>query len=125
MKTKYLVKIEFCYNGPPDFRGSTSTSKEVVIGVYGDVKKACEDGNKVLEELESRYPLNPAYNRKRRLSHTDASLRLISNLAYIKTPFTFYLSVKKLNYELMPAAIDDVLEDIDKYREYKKILEEE
>jgi hypothetical protein len=124
---KYLVTIEFRYSDAPKYDydyDSTSRNKEVTIGVYDDFDDACKGGNKVLEYLETKYKLNPNYNRKERFSKNGGCFgskrTLISNLAYIQTPFTFYAKITTLKYEdSIEDVIDSVANSVSNYRKYK------
>ena len=107
---QYLVQIEFRYNGADGY-----TSKTITLGVFDTRDAANDRGNKELELLESRFPLNPNWNKKERLSSNGGCFGkpnyLISDLGYLETPFDFFLSVKKLVYADLGPVIDNILSD--------------
>ena len=122
---KYLVTIEFRYSDMPKTEhDSDYRSKKVTIGVYDSFDEACLNGNNVLENLESRfdihtYPDGRKADKGRLSSHggyLGGKLDLISNLAYLKTPFTFYIQITTLKYENINESIDSVLSSIKRYR---------
>lgn len=126
---KELVTIEFRYRDKPinkDFSGS-KTSK-ITIGVYDTFKEAIEAGNKALENLESRFKLHkfPQGNNasKERFGEKNGCFgtqkRLITNLAYLQTPFEFYAKITKLEHIDLNSKIDDVLESLNRWRKFKK-----
>jgi len=107
---QYLVQIEFRYNGADGY-----TSKKVTLGVFDTRDAANDRGNKELEMLESRFPLNRHRLQKDRLSNTGGPwnwpVGLVSDLGYLETPFNFYLSVEKLVYTDLGPVIDNILSD--------------
>ena len=122
--TQELVTIEFRYRDKPtgDYDGGYR-SKTITIGVYDTFDEAVLEGNKVLEILESKYPLNPHYNRKDRFSKNGGCFgypkRLITNLAYLRTPFEFYAKIETLNYWDVEQTISETLEAITRYQDWK------
>ncbi len=131
---KYLVKIEFRYSdAPKKFSNSTYENKKVTIGVYDDYDEACLNGNKLLERLESMFPIHvfPKGNeaKRERFSKNGGCFggknALVTNLAYLKTPFDFYASIDTLKYEPIDESIHDVVEAVKRYRSYKIKQQEE
>jgi hypothetical protein len=120
--TKELLIIEFRYNDKPksEFFGGYKT-KTVTIGVFDTIDEAIVESNKVLEILESKFKLHvfPKGNLaiKDRFSLSN---RLISNLAYLQTPFDFYAKIKTLKYEELEQTIINILEANKRYIDYKK-----
>lgn len=117
---KYLVTIEFRYRGvrnnEPDSKCITKT-----IGIFGTKEEAYNEANKIFPELEKRWKLNPNYNIKERFK--KRSFNIISNLAYIKTPFNFFVKVTELHMvEDINEELDIVLADIDNYINLKEEL---
>ena len=115
---KYLVTIEFRYLDAPkhdhDFSHNTKT---ITIGVFDNFEDACNSGNKVLEnDFESRFELNKNWNRKERFSKNKT---LITDLAYLKTPFVFFAEITKLNHSPIEKMIDNVIEARNRYKDYK------
>jgi len=126
---KELVTIEFRYVDKPrseDFDGHES--KTITIGIFDTLDEAIVEGNKALEVFEKHFKLNTAWNRKERFSKNGgcfgSSKRLISNLAYLQTPFSFYAKIERLKYDDVEQTILNVLEARKKYDKYKRELDE-
>lgn len=122
MKTQYLTTIEFRYNDAPKYDigdGVQHLTKTITLGVFETITEANTAGNKVLESLESKFNLNPNYNRKQRLGGDKFTKNLISNLGYIQTPFTFYLKITELKYDDVEEVITNVLAANKRYKEFK------
>lgn len=126
---KYLVSIEFRYNQPPKYEDDyTFRSKKITIGVYNTFDEACEAGNEFVENLEGKFALHQfpdgSKAKKERFSKNGGCFgsknTLITNLAYLKTPFEFYAKITTLNYEDINVVINEVVESAKKYKEYKK-----
>jgi hypothetical protein len=129
---KYLVKIEFRYSDAPKSEGrGTSLNKTVTIGVYDTFDEACENGNKLLETLESKFQMHrfPKGNEAKRgrfsLNGGPFGTRnnLVTNLAYLNTPFDFFASIETLTFDSIDESIDEVLEAVKRYRAYKSSIE--
>ena len=125
---KYLVKIEFRYSDAPETEdGSTSRNKMVTIGVYDTFEDACLNGNNMLETLESKFELHQFPDgrkaSKERFSKNGGCFggknTLITDLAYLKTPFEFYAKIETLKYNTIDEAIEDVVNSSKRYRNYK------
>ena len=92
-KLGYIAQVEFRYTEET----STSTLYKIsnyTIGIYKHKSEAIIEANKILEQLELRYSLNPNGDKKERFKKD--SFNIISNLSYIDTPFSFYISIKPL-----------------------------
>jgi len=125
---KYLVDIEFRYHDvPKNEHFSGYESKTVTIGVYDTLEEANQEGNKMLEILESKFELHkfPAghYAARERFSKNGGCFGsrkdLVTNLAYLKTPFEFYAHVKRLKYLDLEETINDIVEAGKRYRKFK------
>lgn len=124
---KYLVTIEFRYNNAPHFSDSTYHIKTVTIGVYDDFEDACKYGNELLVNLESKFKLHRfpdgRYANKERFSKTGGCFGskrdLITDLAYLKTPFSFFAKITTLRFDDIDNVIVDIVEATNRYREYK------
>ena len=118
---KYLVTIEFRYSSPPTHEYSgTSRIKKVTIGVFDEIKIACIEGNKQLEILEKHFELNPNYNTKDRLKpNVNLGYPIVANW-YLKTPFEFFLKVETLHFESIEDTINNVVDCVKKYKEFKR-----
>jgi hypothetical protein len=131
---KFLVSIEFRYNDAPRYAdGGTHQNKEVTIGVFETFGAACAAGNKLMEEMESRFKLhrfpNGSEAAKERFSLHGGPFHskkdLITDLAYMKTPFNFFASIKTLRFDEIDTAINDVLAAVDRHKKYKTEEEED
>lgn len=128
---KYLVTIEFRYSDAPKTEdGCTLQSKTVTIGVYDNFDEACLKGNALLEKLESKFDIHTFPNgskaKKNRFSKNGGCFGskkdLVTNLAYLKTPFEFYAKIKTLKYSSIDESIDEVVESVKRYKSYKSTL---
>jgi hypothetical protein len=128
----FLVTIEFRYSDKPDSHDSTSRNKKVTIGVYDTFDEACIGGNKLMETLESKFPLHVFPNgrgtaKKERFSKNGGCFGskhvLISNLAYLKTPFVFYAKITTLKKTPVDDTINSVVNSVNRYKEYKNNCE--
>lgn len=134
MMEKYLVTIEFRYSKAPTSEWqSTHGNKKVTIGVYDTFDDACLNGNDLLEKLESKFDLHTFPSgikaKRKRFSKNGGCFgsknTLVTQLAYLKTPFEFYASITTLRHSPIDESIDEVVESVKKYREYKLKLQEE
>ena len=128
LKEQYLVTIEFRYSDEPKNElYSTSKNKIVTIGVYNSFEEACEGGNKVLENLENKFGLHTFPDgrqaNKERFSLNGGAFgskkTLITELAYLKTPFSFFAKITTLKYEDINESVQEVNEAVKRYRKYK------
>jgi hypothetical protein len=124
MQVKELVTIEFRYYDKPeseDFCGAKS--KIITVGVFDTLDEAIAAGNEALEVFENHFELNSHHKKRDRFSKNGGCFgtpnRLITNLAYLKTPFSFFAKITTLKYEPVENAILDVLEAKKRYNEYK------
>ena len=124
---KYLLTIEFRYQDMPKYENDSGSSiKKITLGVFDDFDDACKKGNNTMEYLESRFKLHVFPSgldaKKDRFSKNGGCFGgkkdLISNMAYLKTPFTFYAKITTLKYDSIEQSIDDVLESIKRYKNY-------
>ncbi len=126
---KYLVKIEFRYSDAPksESRG-TSNSKTITIGVYDSFDEAIEKGNKTLERLESKFDIHTFPDgrkaKKERFSKNGGCFgtanTLVTNLAYLKTPFEFYAKITTLKHLNLDEVIPDLIEAKKRYISFKQ-----
>lgn len=111
---KYLVAVDFRYNGKPDKIGCTTYSKTLTIGIYNSFDDAIESGNKFLEYMESIFNLR--HSKRDRFGKTNGPFRdkttLISNLGYLKTPFVFYAKITTLNFADQGEFIAGILSEL-------------
>jgi len=130
---KYLVTIEFRYKDAPKHEGGTIyKTKEVTLGVFDSFDDACKCGNELMENLESKYPLNVFANGqqapKERFSKNGGPFGykkdLISPLGYLKTPFDFYAKIQTLRYDDVNGALAEVVEAVKRYRQHKANAED-
>jgi len=125
---KYHVNIEFRYEDKKFDRDDTDyVSKEITIGVFDTIEEANEKGNKMLELLESRFELHvfPGGRKapKERFSKNGGCFgtakSLITDMAYLKTPFKFFARVQKLKYDNLDESITEAVDAMKRYRDYK------
>lgn len=127
IKEQFLVKLELRYSDAPDSIDSTHRTKKITIGVYDDFDTACINGNALLETLESKFPLHRfpdgRYAKKERFSKTGGCFgypnTLVTNMAYLKTPFAFYAKIVTLKYHSVEESIEEAINAIKRYRDYK------
>lgn len=126
--TKELVIIEFRYHDKPKYdRDSGSATKKITVGVFDTLDEAIVEGNKALEVFEKHFQIHKFPNgseaKKDRFGKNNGCFgsanRLITQLAYLKTPFSFYAKIEKLTYGDLEQTILDVLDATKRYREYK------
>lgn len=126
---KYLVRIDFRYSDAPKTEdGCTSKNKMVTIGVYDTFEDACQNGNNLLEVLESKFELHQfpdgSKASKERFSKNGGAFgskkTLVTDLAYLKTPFNFYAEIETLKYSPIDEVIEDVVNATKRYRDYKQ-----
>jgi hypothetical protein len=118
----YLVDLELRYTDKPrngnDY--ADHVSKTITVGIFDTYEEAVQAGNAMLEaELESRFPLNKNYMKKNRFGENYTKY-LISDLAYLTTPFSFFSHIKKLELGSVGAAIEEAVKAVNRYREWKK-----
>lgn len=118
---KYLLTIEFRYLTKPLNEDEFSLkNKKITIGIYEDFQVACDFGNKIMENLESKFQLHKFPDGrvadKERFSKNGGYVGyqkdLIVNLAYLKTPFEFYAKITTLEYTDINNVIDEIMESI-------------
>lgn len=128
MNTKYLLTSEFRFTSVNKDKTNTNyNNKTITIGVFDTFEDACKEGNKNLEIMESRFSLHkfPQGHSapKERFSENggcfNSRKNLITNLAYLKTPFEFYFKITDLNYQDIDSFIDDTLSSVNEYREWR------
>lgn len=121
---KELVTIEFRYRDKPKGEwDSVHQNKTITIGVFDTLEEAIVEGNKALEIFEKHFKLNTAWNKKERFSKNGGCFgtanRLITDLAYLQTPFSFFAKIEKLTYADVEETILGVLEANKRYKDYK------
>jgi hypothetical protein len=127
---KYLVAIEFRYSDAPKFENDsgTSNSKTITIGVYDNFDEAIEKGNKALEKLESKFAIHTFPDgrkaTKERFSKNGGCFgtanKLVTDLAYLKTPFSFYAKITTLKHLDLDEAIFDLIEARNRYVSFRE-----
>lgn len=131
--TKELVKIEFRYKDKSLNNDSSNyVSKTITIGIYSSFDEACIHGNALMENLENKFKLhsfpNGNFAQKERFSKNGGCFgypkRLITNLAYLQTPFEFYAQIIKLELSDIDKTILEILEANKRYKEFKNSIED-
>lgn len=122
---KYLVDLELRYTDKPKDHNDypDHVSKTITVGIYDTYEEAVQAGNVMLEaELESKFPLNKNWNKKSRFGETYTKC-LISDLAYLTTPFSFFAHIKKLRISSVGEAIEEAVNAQGRYEEWKKTID--
>lgn len=119
---KYLVTIEFRYTSKREYSsgGNIGVSKTITIGMFDNFDTACIEGNKALEVMESKFKPNiyadgrtaPKERFSKNGGAFNSSHTLITNLGYLKTPFSFFAKIGTLHHEDTAQAIEEVLKDL-------------
>ena len=119
---KYLFTIEFRYYAKPKHEDNDRNyrTKTITIGVYETIEESIIEGNKCLEQFEKRFKLHKFPNgnnaNKDRFSKNGGGFgsfnNLVTNLAYLKTPFDFYAKIDTLHYGDLNETITNVLAEI-------------
>lgn len=119
---KYLLTIEFRYTIMPKDEDSSSDSKTktITIGVYDDKDTAIKQGNNTLEVLESRYKIHTYPDGreavKERFGKNNGCFgyakNLVTNMAYLKTPFQFFAKITTLKHEPLLQTIDNIVTEL-------------
>lgn len=125
---KYLITLEFRYLDSLNDDDYSNKSKTITIGVYDDFEEACREGNKTLEQLESKFELHTFPDgrkaNKDRFSKNGGCFgsknTLVTNLAYLKTPFEFYAKITTLKYDSVEETVLEVLGAGKRYKKYKQ-----
>jgi len=124
---KFLLTIEFRYNDSPE-HGGEFICKTITLGVFDTRDEANTTGNKAMEIFENHFKLNPNYNKKERFSNNGGCFGsphdLITNLAYLQCPFSFFAKITKLKYDDVEQTILEVIEATKRYRKYKQSIQE-
>lgn len=104
-KEQYIVEIEFRYSDKPkDSSETTTVSRTTTLGVFDTFDKAIIVGNKALETLENNFEIHTYPDGRKALQERFSKnggcfgipKTLITNLAYLKTPFEFYAKIRKV-----------------------------
>ena len=104
-----MAQIEFRYCWQ-DVDDETQYKSELcTIGVYNTIEDAVREGNKELEKIDSRFPLNPNYNVKRRFETRPRFGNLITELDWVRTPFQIFANIVELKHKDITATIDNIL----------------
>jgi len=131
--TKELLTIEFRYTdiskGEFDTEHKNTT---ITIGVFDTLEEAIVEGNKALQVFEKHFKIHVFPDgreaKKDRFSKNGgcfgSACRLVTPLAYLKTPFEFYAKITKLTYKDVEQTIIEVLEANKRYKEYKNKISE-
>lgn len=126
---KFLVTIEFRYRDAPELY----PEKVITIGVYDTFDDACNNGNFLMQTLESKYPLHKFPNgteaKKERFSKYGAPFRtkltLITDTAYLKTPFVFSAKITTLKFDDVEKTIDEIEAAVKRFKEHKSSEDDE
>lgn len=130
---KYLVTVEFRYLDDPSYGFSEYKTKNVTLGVYDDFDAACAAGNNILENLESKFsihtfPTGQQANKERFSKNGgcfNSKKTLVSNLAYLKTPFYFCAKITTLDYLDIDETVSEILCARKRWKAYKEKIDTE
>lgn len=125
---KFLVTIEFRYE-----TRFCDREKVVTIGVYDTFEDACDNGNFLMETLESKYPLHEFPDgteaKKERFSKYGGPFgtkkNSIADSAYLKTPFAFFAKITTLKFDDVDKTIGEIEAAVKKFKEYMSSEDEE
>lgn len=118
-KNKFLLTLELRYNNSPKDEESEYAqfiSDIITIGIYDTKEYANLHGNFVLEILESKFSLNEFWKRKERFNNKEY---LISDLGYLKTPFSFFLKITELKFSDLEERINRAVKATERYKNFK------
>lgn len=127
--TKELVTIEFIYLGvPKGVWDSEHKTKTITIGVFDSFEEACQEGNKVLQILEKKIKKHVFPDGREAVPERfsknggcfESEKRLISDLAYLKTPFSFFAKITKLKFDSIIDSIEEILDARKRYSKHQK-----
>lgn len=128
---KYLLTIEFRYEDAPKYEegGFEYINKIVTIGVYESFDDACINGNSLLEILESKFSIHTFPDgreaKKERFSKNGGCFgsknTLVTDMAYLKTPFRFFAKIDTLKYSSISESIEDALSATKRRKAYNSI----
>ena len=120
-KDEYLVTVDFRYHILGKYKDEIEyKSKEIVIGVYKDFNNACKYGNNFLIKMEKKFNLHvfPGGRKakKERFSKNGGAFgsrkNLITNMAYLKTPFDFFAKITTLHFNNIDLVVDDITDSL-------------
>lgn len=124
---KFLLTIEFRYDDAPKYKEDRSPqyiTKTITIGVFDTRDEANISGNKALEIFESKFKLNPHYNRKERFSNNGGGFGspkdLICDGTWVMTPFSLFAKIEKLKYGDVEQTIDEAVGACKRYLDFKR-----
>lgn len=97
------------------------------IGVYDKAEDAYDSGNKICELLESIYKKHifpsGAEAKKEKFSKNGGPFgypnHLITNMAYLHTPFDFFLKITKLKYNDIKDILNEANKACERYSKFK------
>lgn len=128
MKTKYIATFEMRYNKLDRDNDKGFFCHKILIGIYDTFIDACDDCNKYLELLGSKFPKN-----KKNAGHGDrfslnggpfgARKDLIVNYGF-SLPFEFYFKIEEHKESDFMTEINKAIFDIKHCREHQNRLNE-
>lgn len=131
--TKELLTIEFRYKDKPkgDWDSAHQT-KTITIGVYDTLEEAIVEANKTLDIFEKHFKIHTfptgSEAKKERFGKNNGCFgqpnKLITDLAYLRTPFSFFAKITTLKYDALEQTISEVLEAGKRHKEYENSQKE-
>lgn len=134
---KFLLTFELTYTkykyADKSEHENEYVRKKITIGVFDDFDTAAIEGNKFLEMMESKFPIhkypnghNAAIQRFSKNGGMFGSRNtLISNLAYLSTPFSFYAKIETLKMLDPVSEIDKAVLEVKDYNERRAVYEKQ
>lgn len=116
---KFLLTLELRYTDAPKYKDDDCCqyiSEKITMGIFDTEKEAILNGNNILEILENKFSLNEFTKRKDRLNN---KIKLVGNLGYLNTPFTFYLKITTLKFNNIEIFINKAIEATKRYKDFK------
>lgn len=113
---KELLTIEFRYHEVPKSEYSCEyVSKTITIGVYDTLEEAVKEGNKVLNELSSKFKFSETFGLHNSLWGT--ATRLVCD--YSHCDVEVFCEIEQLKYDDIRKVMDEVFESEEKYRKWR------
>ena len=113
--TKELLTIEFRYHEVPKSEYSGGyVSKTITIGVYDTLEEAVKEGNKVLNELSSKFKFRDSFGINNGVFGT--ANRLVCDFRGYPQVFC---KIEQLKYDDISKVMDEVFESEEKYRKWR------
>lgn len=104
---KQLLKVEFRYNKVDAEGNIQCKSRTIHIGVYNKIDIAVKWGNKLLDQLSTRFEVRGG-DRFRVNGLFGYPDRLVSNCCYPTKGVTYYAKIEELDFDLVTNVLEDI-----------------